>query len=157
MGHVISTGLELVGTGSSVLRNERLASAVRKTVELANCKELTFRERNHVKAMELFSKGWVHMKKTRSCMRRFIWWHYECLTCAHSKNGLFFSLINFKQGCLWPTSSYEFVLLRFMFPVLYPWAVKSVTAIWNQVLAWLKFLNKAAFLQKFLNHVSPQL
>lgn len=57
MGHVISTGLELVGTGSSVLRDERLASAVRKTVELANSQELTSRERNHVKAMELFSKG----------------------------------------------------------------------------------------------------
>ncbi|XP_077049747.1 tetratricopeptide repeat protein 38 [Siphateles boraxobius] len=60
MGHVISTGLELVGTGSSVLRDERLASAVRKTVELANCQELTSRERNHVKAMELFSKGALH-------------------------------------------------------------------------------------------------
>ncbi|RXN24713.1 tetratricopeptide repeat 38 [Labeo rohita] len=60
MGHVISTGLELVGTGSSVLRDERLASAVRRTVELANSQELTTRERNHVKAVELFSKGALH-------------------------------------------------------------------------------------------------
>uniref|UniRef100_A0A671SD30 Tetratricopeptide repeat protein 38 n=1 Tax=Sinocyclocheilus anshuiensis TaxID=1608454 RepID=A0A671SD30_9TELE len=60
MGHVISTGLELVGTGSSVLRDERLASAVRRTVELANTQELTSRERNHVKAVELFSKGALH-------------------------------------------------------------------------------------------------
>uniref|UniRef100_A0A8C1JQQ2 Tetratricopeptide repeat domain 38 n=1 Tax=Cyprinus carpio TaxID=7962 RepID=A0A8C1JQQ2_CYPCA len=57
MGHVISTGLELVGTGSSVLRDKRLASAVRRTVELANSQELTSRERSHVKAVELFSKG----------------------------------------------------------------------------------------------------
>ncbi len=60
MGHVISTGLELVGTGSSVLRDKRLASTVRRTVELAKTHELTSRERNHVKAVELFSKGWVY-------------------------------------------------------------------------------------------------
>lgn len=57
MGHVISTGLELVGTGSSVLRDERLANAVKTTVELAKSQQLTPRERNHVKAVELFSRG----------------------------------------------------------------------------------------------------
>ncbi|KAM4618155.1 tetratricopeptide repeat protein 38 [Polymixia lowei] len=57
MGHVISTGLELVGTGSSVRLNERLASAVRRTVELAAAQEITPRERLHVRAMELFSHG----------------------------------------------------------------------------------------------------
>lgn len=57
MGHVISTGLELVGTASSTRLNERLASAVKRTVELANSQEITPRERLHVKAMELFSKG----------------------------------------------------------------------------------------------------
>ncbi|KAI7802351.1 tetratricopeptide repeat protein 38 isoform X2 [Triplophysa rosa] len=60
MGHVISTGLELVGTGSSVLRDERLANAVKMTVELAKSQELTPRERNHVKAVELFSRGALH-------------------------------------------------------------------------------------------------
>lgn len=57
MGHVVSTGLELVGTGSSTRLNERLASAVKRTVELANSQEITHRERLHVKAMELFSRG----------------------------------------------------------------------------------------------------
>ncbi|MCI4379092.1 hypothetical protein PGIGA_G00223910 [Pangasianodon gigas] len=57
MGHVISTGLQLVGTGSSVLRDQMLASAVRKTLDLASCQELTAREKQHVKAIELFSKG----------------------------------------------------------------------------------------------------
>ncbi|TSK38468.1 Tetratricopeptide repeat protein 38 [Bagarius yarrelli] len=57
MGHVISTGLQLVGTGSSVLQDQTLASAVRKTVDLASCQELTAREKQHVKAIELFSKG----------------------------------------------------------------------------------------------------
>ncbi|XP_036376477.1 tetratricopeptide repeat protein 38 isoform X2 [Megalops cyprinoides] len=57
MGHVISTGLELVGTGSSVLLNECLASAVQRTVELAKAQDITPRERLHVCAMEQFSKG----------------------------------------------------------------------------------------------------
>lgn len=57
MGHVISTGLELVGTTSSTRLDERLASAVRRTVELANSQDISPRERLHVKAMELFSCG----------------------------------------------------------------------------------------------------
>lgn len=57
MGHVISTGLQLVGTGSSVLRDQTLAGAVRKTLDLASCQELTAREKQHVKAIDLFSKG----------------------------------------------------------------------------------------------------
>uniref|UniRef100_A0A672ZXM9 Tetratricopeptide repeat protein 38 n=1 Tax=Sphaeramia orbicularis TaxID=375764 RepID=A0A672ZXM9_9TELE len=57
MGHVISTGLELVGTTSSTRVNERLASAVRRTVALANSQDITPREKLHVKAMELFSHG----------------------------------------------------------------------------------------------------
>ncbi|XP_023271267.1 tetratricopeptide repeat protein 38 [Seriola lalandi dorsalis] len=57
MGHVISTGLELVATTSSTRLNERLASAVRRTVELANSQDISPRERLHVKAMELFSHG----------------------------------------------------------------------------------------------------
>ncbi|KAM9481306.1 tetratricopeptide repeat protein 38 isoform 2-T2 [Clarias gariepinus] len=57
MGHVISTGLQLVGTGSSVLRDQTLASGVRKLLDLARCQELTAREKQHVKAVELFSKG----------------------------------------------------------------------------------------------------
>uniref|UniRef100_A0A8C6SYQ8 Tetratricopeptide repeat protein 38 n=1 Tax=Neogobius melanostomus TaxID=47308 RepID=A0A8C6SYQ8_9GOBI len=57
MGHVISTGLDLVGTTTSPRLNERLSSAVRRTVELAQSQELTPRERIHVKAMQLFSQG----------------------------------------------------------------------------------------------------
>lgn len=73
MGHVISTGLELVGTGSSVLRDERLASAVRRTVELADTQQLTSREKNHVKAVQLFSKGALH----KACE---VW---ECILADH--------------------------------------------------------------------------
>uniref|UniRef100_A0AAQ4NZ04 Tetratricopeptide repeat domain 38 n=1 Tax=Gasterosteus aculeatus aculeatus TaxID=481459 RepID=A0AAQ4NZ04_GASAC len=48
MGHVISTGLELVSTVSSTRLNQRLAGAVRRTVELADSQALSSRERLHV-------------------------------------------------------------------------------------------------------------
>lgn len=57
MGHVISTGLELVATTSSPRLDERLCSAVRRTVELAGSQDISPRERLHVKAVELFSHG----------------------------------------------------------------------------------------------------
>ncbi|KAM9375880.1 tetratricopeptide repeat protein 38 isoform 2-T2 [Pholidichthys leucotaenia] len=56
MGHVISTGLELDSTSSPRL-NERLASAVRRTVELANSQDISPREKLHVRAVELYSQG----------------------------------------------------------------------------------------------------
>ncbi|MED6264241.1 Tetratricopeptide repeat protein 38 [Characodon lateralis] len=57
MGHVISTGLDLVATTSSPRLDERLASAVTRTVELANSQDISPREKLHVKAVELFSHG----------------------------------------------------------------------------------------------------
>lgn len=57
MGNVVSTGLQLVGTASSPRLDQRLASAIKRTVELANSQDITPRERLHVKAMELFSQG----------------------------------------------------------------------------------------------------
>nr|XP_057943254.1 tetratricopeptide repeat protein 38 isoform X2 [Doryrhamphus excisus] len=59
MGHVMSTGMELIGTASSPRLNQRLASAVKKTVEMASCQNITQREKLHVKAMELFSLGYL--------------------------------------------------------------------------------------------------
>jgi len=57
MGHVMSTGLELVGTGTSIRLDERLASAVRTTVEMAAAQDITPRERLHAQAVQLFSVG----------------------------------------------------------------------------------------------------
>uniref|UniRef100_A0A3P9QAM7 Tetratricopeptide repeat protein 38 n=2 Tax=Poecilia reticulata TaxID=8081 RepID=A0A3P9QAM7_POERE len=57
MGHVISTGLELIATTSSPRLDERLASAVRRTVELASSQDISPREKLHAKAVELFSRG----------------------------------------------------------------------------------------------------
>ncbi|KAI3371570.1 hypothetical protein L3Q82_024137, partial [Scortum barcoo] len=50
-------GLELAATTSSTRLNERLASTVRKTVQLANSQDISPREQLHVKAIELFSHG----------------------------------------------------------------------------------------------------
>ncbi|XP_068458800.1 tetratricopeptide repeat protein 38 [Clinocottus analis] len=63
MGHVISTGLELLSTGSSPRLNEGLAGAVRRMVELANSQVLAPRERLHVAAMEHYSHG----RFTKAC------------------------------------------------------------------------------------------
>ncbi|XP_019749589.1 tetratricopeptide repeat protein 38 [Hippocampus comes] len=57
MGHVMSTGLELLGTATTPRLNQRLASAVKKTVELAGSQNLTPREKLHVKGLELLSHG----------------------------------------------------------------------------------------------------
>ncbi|XP_048862504.1 tetratricopeptide repeat protein 38-like [Brienomyrus brachyistius] len=57
MGHVVSAGLELIGGSSSVLRNEQLARAVRRTLELAQQQDLTPRERLHTRALEQLSRG----------------------------------------------------------------------------------------------------
>uniref|UniRef100_A0A8C6NNG5 Tetratricopeptide repeat protein 38 n=1 Tax=Nothobranchius furzeri TaxID=105023 RepID=A0A8C6NNG5_NOTFU len=59
MGHVIVTGLELISTTSSPRLNERLSSAVRRTVELAGSQDISPREKLHVKALELFSRGFL--------------------------------------------------------------------------------------------------
>uniref|UniRef100_A0A8C3A5Y3 Tetratricopeptide repeat protein 38 n=1 Tax=Cyclopterus lumpus TaxID=8103 RepID=A0A8C3A5Y3_CYCLU len=63
MGHVITTGLELMSTASSPRLNESLASAVRRTVELATSQVLSPRERLHVKAIEHYSHG----RFTKAC------------------------------------------------------------------------------------------
>ncbi|KAM9853913.1 tetratricopeptide repeat protein 38 [Aulostomus maculatus] len=57
MGHVISTGLELVATSSSIRLNESLANAVRTAVQLAKSQDITPRERLHVQALEFLSYG----------------------------------------------------------------------------------------------------
>lgn len=57
MGHAISNGLVLIGTGSSVRLDRELALAVRNMVEMSKAQPLTPRERLHVSAVEAFAKG----------------------------------------------------------------------------------------------------
>lgn len=57
MGHVIASGLELIGTGRTVRLDKELASAVRATVALSQSQALTERERLHVSALDLFARG----------------------------------------------------------------------------------------------------
>ncbi|KAM4838605.1 tetratricopeptide repeat protein 38 isoform X1 [Urocitellus parryii] len=57
MGQVISNGLVLIGTGSSVRLDRELDLAVKRMVETALTQLLTPREQLHVSAVEAFAKG----------------------------------------------------------------------------------------------------
>ncbi|XP_040843459.1 tetratricopeptide repeat protein 38 [Ochotona curzoniae] len=57
MGHAISTGLKLIGTGSSVRLDHELDLAVKTMVEVSKAQSLTPREQLHVSAVETFAKG----------------------------------------------------------------------------------------------------
>lgn len=57
MGHAISNGLVLIGTGSSVRLDKELDLAVKHMVEISEAQPLTQRERLHVSAVEAFAKG----------------------------------------------------------------------------------------------------
>ena len=57
VGYAISTGLVLIGTGSSVRLDKELDLAVKNMVEISNSQPLTQRERLHVSAVEAFARG----------------------------------------------------------------------------------------------------
>lgn len=57
MGHILDNGLKLIGTGHSVLVDEEFANAVKSAIALAKKQSITKRERLHVSAMDLFSRG----------------------------------------------------------------------------------------------------
>ncbi|XP_030070531.1 tetratricopeptide repeat protein 38 isoform X3 [Microcaecilia unicolor] len=57
MGHVMANGLELIGTGRSILSDQELDRTVKKMVELSKTHPLTEREQLHVSAVHMFAKG----------------------------------------------------------------------------------------------------
>ncbi|XP_051016111.1 tetratricopeptide repeat protein 38-like [Acomys russatus] len=57
MGHAISNGLMLVGTGTSVKLDKDLDQAVKTMVEVSRTQTLTPREQLHVSAVEMFAEG----------------------------------------------------------------------------------------------------
>ncbi|XP_051016106.1 tetratricopeptide repeat protein 38-like [Acomys russatus] len=57
MGHAISNGLVLIGTGSSVKLDKNLDQAVKTMVEVSRTQTLTPREQLHVSAVEMFAEG----------------------------------------------------------------------------------------------------
>ncbi|GCC37702.1 hypothetical protein chiPu_0016208 [Chiloscyllium punctatum] len=59
MGHVLINGIELTGTGNSIRLDKDLDTAVKKMVGLAKTQGITERERLHVEALDLFSKGYL--------------------------------------------------------------------------------------------------
>ncbi|XP_012881170.1 PREDICTED: tetratricopeptide repeat protein 38 [Dipodomys ordii] len=84
MGHVISNGLVLLGTGTSVKLNKELDLAVKKMVEMAKTQPLTPREQLHVAAVETLAKG--NMPKASDLWEQILQDHPTdmlALKCAH--------------------------------------------------------------------------
>ncbi|XP_018425895.1 PREDICTED: tetratricopeptide repeat protein 38 [Nanorana parkeri] len=57
MGHVLSNGLELVGTGRSPVLDKELQDDLKTMSDLAKTQSLTEREQSYVAALETFAKG----------------------------------------------------------------------------------------------------
>ncbi|XP_069619456.1 tetratricopeptide repeat protein 38 isoform X2 [Ranitomeya imitator] len=57
MGHVISNGLDLIGTGRSPLLDKEFERDLKVMSDLAKTQPLTEREKLHVAALETFAKG----------------------------------------------------------------------------------------------------
>uniref|UniRef100_A0A667GDD5 Tetratricopeptide repeat domain 38 n=1 Tax=Lynx canadensis TaxID=61383 RepID=A0A667GDD5_LYNCA len=73
MGHAISNGLVLIGTGSSVRLDRELDLAVKTMVEVSKTQPLTQRERLHVSAVEAFAKG--NFSRACELWEQILWDH----------------------------------------------------------------------------------
>ncbi|XP_012881171.1 PREDICTED: tetratricopeptide repeat protein 38-like [Dipodomys ordii] len=90
MGHVISNGLVLLGTGTSVKLNKELDLAVKKMVEMAKTQPLTPREQLHVAAVETLAKG--NMPKASDLWEQILQDHPTDMLALKFAHGAFFSL-----------------------------------------------------------------
>ena len=61
MGQVLSSGLELIGTGTNIWKNDDLRLSIDRMVKLVEKPEtiLTDRERKHVAAIQNWSQGYA--------------------------------------------------------------------------------------------------
>ena len=57
MGHVLSNGLDLIGTGRSPRLDPEFQSAIDKMVELGSKSEISAREKMHVHAIKQLAQG----------------------------------------------------------------------------------------------------
>ncbi|XP_029809938.1 tetratricopeptide repeat protein 38 [Suricata suricatta] len=73
MGHAISNGLVLIGTGSSVRLDRELDLAVKTMVEVSKTQPLTRREQLHVSAVETFAKG--NFSRACELWEQILWDH----------------------------------------------------------------------------------
>ena len=59
MAHVLSNGLELIGTGTNIWKNEELKLSIKNMANLAEKNtSITDRERKHVAAVQAWSQGY---------------------------------------------------------------------------------------------------
>ncbi|XP_039092846.1 tetratricopeptide repeat protein 38 isoform X1 [Hyaena hyaena] len=73
MGHAISNGLVLIGTGSSVRLDRELDLAVKTMVEVSKTQPLTRREQLHVSAVETFANG--NFSRACELWEQILWDH----------------------------------------------------------------------------------
>ena len=59
MGHVLSNGLDLIGTGTNIWKDENLKQSIENMIKLVEKdKSITDRERKHAAAIEAWSQGY---------------------------------------------------------------------------------------------------
>ncbi|XP_053574990.1 tetratricopeptide repeat protein 38 [Bombina bombina] len=90
MGHVISNGVELIGTGRSPLLDKELDNEIRTMVELSKTQPLTERERIHVAAVEAFGKG--NLPKASDLWEKILRDHPTDLLALKSAHDAYFYL-----------------------------------------------------------------
>ncbi|XP_004642461.1 tetratricopeptide repeat protein 38 [Octodon degus] len=89
MGHVISNGLMLIGTGSTVRLDKELDLAVKTMVEISKTQPLTPREKLHVAAVETFAKG--DFPKACELWEDILWDHpTDMLALKFAHDGYFY-------------------------------------------------------------------
>ncbi|XP_033622067.1 tetratricopeptide repeat protein 38 isoform X3 [Fukomys damarensis] len=89
MGHVISNGLMLIGTGNSVRLDKELDQAVKTMVQISETQPLTPREQLHVSAVETFAKG--NFSKACDLWEQILWDHpTDLLALKFAHDGYFY-------------------------------------------------------------------
>lgn len=89
MGHVISNGLTLIGTGDSVRLDKELDQAVKTMVQISKTQPLTPREQLHVSAVETFAKG--NFSKACDLWEQILWDHpTDLLALKFAHDGYFY-------------------------------------------------------------------
>lgn len=59
LGHVLSNGLDLMGTGRTATLDPEFQNSLDNLTQLAHKSQISEREKLHVKAIDLWGKGFV--------------------------------------------------------------------------------------------------
>ncbi|XP_062058665.1 tetratricopeptide repeat protein 38-like isoform X3 [Lepus europaeus] len=90
MGHAISAGLRLIGTGSSRQLDKELDLAVKTMVDVSKAQALTQREQLHVSAVETFANG--NFPKASALWEQILQDHPTDMLALKFSNSVYFHL-----------------------------------------------------------------